>query len=719
MNPWEEDLQVVEPSQQANPWEEDYQVAEEQPILETPTKKERSAWDIADSIAAGVYNAADTALFGLGSGAVRLIGGKEAADKVKKFVGQHPIASDVGTIAGFFTPGGAPMKALKYGGKAAKKIAGSSKFWNKAKEMGAIAVATEGEFELQKEIQRLAGTREDLKGRTALGEFGEGVVWNMALQSLFGTAGWAINKARNFVSTNAKSISLMGGKENILKAQEARNAALASGANDKDAADIFMASVAEGMGDQEVAILDNMIKKNSTFAKFVRNQMAGSDQVVEDSIKMFTKPEYGKYSHDVLKNVWGPEYKNTFGSTEIDFSENGLKQLLGTNNEQAVLQERGKALARAEERVMMDPNLSTEVRNNFKDLSDDLMRKGSKDYERALMQVEPASINSFAGSVEEAGAKIELANIIHEMQQANQEVTPARISGMKREIMRSAARKHLDNIMAEGTSSVNDINDIKEFFKFVDESAVESGKSEALGAFNEGVNKTILVKLDPILYEANQALIYEKSLINMHAFGDKFDGTKLRELDGLIYNGTSAEEAAAKLSAFKMGYLNKLENLAINGDRIGFEKAVNLAKSPKGLGQYFSVNELGDYINIIKPKMEASLNLKKMLQASDRFVGEAELAPEAVRTAIGVAGGARVGAANAAIGWVTKAKYGKGTADRIMQYAQNPSAMTFNNMVNKTTDLLEKKLLQDDIALWMASEQAAIRAMRGGAIQGE
>ena len=457
---------------------------------------------------------------------------------------------------------------------------------------------------------------------------------------------------------------------------------------------------------------EKTLLNNEEFRHFMQQQMAGSKGVVTDTVQALTKPEYGKASKAILESLWGSA-ENKLGSSEIDFTKKGLERLLGLDNEQAVLNARKQGLANAEKKVMSDPHLAEEVRYTFDDLRDTLITNGSRDLERAANMVEQGTLKSFEGSVEQseaiARAQQRIAEATQKASDAGRQFSKAEADDIMMSELRNGAKKHFKNVMSEGTDSVMDINDIKEFFKSVDEAAVKAGQAEAFGAFNEGVNKQILDQLDETLYKANQAQRFGKKLGDMHDFGRKYTPDRFNELESALNNGVSAEEKATKLAAFKMGFLDHVSEVAVAGDMKAFEQARVMMTQGK-LAPYFSTEEIGAYMNIIKPKVEAARNIERIMKVAgaDTMAESGMLAP-----------GVRVGASLVTHAWnvmmnalVTIATrmspYGSGVAKEIQRLATNPDAKTFNRIISKTTDLAEKQQLNKMIilAVQAASQEA-------------
>jgi hypothetical protein len=356
---------------------------------------------------------------------------------------------------------------------------------------------------------------------------------------------------------------------------------------------------------------------------------------------------------------------------------------------------RKQGLARAEEKVMANPSLAKEVSDKFASASNNLMISGSRDLQKAANMVEPSSIKSYVGSdayQEAVKAADEAVNdVAQQLAEAGQQITQAQVADITMQAHQAGAKKHFKKLMSEGTDSVQDINDIKEFFKAVDEKAVAAGQAEAFGAFNETINKQILDGLDDALYQTHQAKRYEEVLTDMHDFGKKFDQTKINELRSRLDNGLSAEEKAMKLAAFKMGVLEDLNDAVISGNRNKVEQLQAMFKSQKSLGQYFEPEEISKYMDVIRPKAEAAHNLGRILYATGKYSGEQGILAPLVRFATGIATGARQQYNNAAITLLQRGTYGKGTSKMIQEFTKNPTSANLNRMLRSASDLTERQ----------------------------
>ena len=699
------------------------EVIEEQPV-------DNTGW--AGDAKAFLGSALSSLSWGASDLGYRALAGADAAEAQRQVREANPVYSALGTIAGFIpglvsgpiswaasgvTKAATSFVAKKAGEAGMKKLAqaATGKVATTATKMVAESVIGEAQFQLQQTAEKLAGTRDFAEGSS----FVEGALWSLAADAALRTIPVVGRPIANLVSKSRKAINAMGGVDNVKRAQIDYVKALDSGRSAEEAEAIFNASLMQGMSDKNRALYEHLVQKDQEFAKFARQQMAGGGELVIETASALTAQQYKKYSQGILDNLYGPGYKNTLGTTEIDFSKEGLKDLLGTSNQSAVMEARKQGLARAEEKVMSNPSLAKEVSDKFTTASKNLMMSGSRDLQRAANMVEPTSIKSYVGSdaYQEAvqAADEAINNAAQQLAGAGQQITQAQITDITMQAHRSGAQKHFKKLMSEGTDSVQDINDIKEFFKSVDEKAVAAGQAEAFGAFNETINKQILDGLDDALYQTNQALRYEKTLTDMHDFGKKFEQTKINELQSKLNNGLSAEEKAMKMAAFKMGVLENLNDAVISGNRNKVEQLQAMFKSQKSLGQFFEPEEISKYMDAIRPKAEAAHNLNRILTATGKYAGEQGVLAPAVRLVTGVATGARQQWNNAAITLLQRGTYGKGTSKMIQEFTKNPTSENLNRMLKSASDLTERQQMVRSLADAfdaVTDTQTLVRGMR-------
>lgn len=656
-----------------------------------------------------IHSAGSAATLGLSSLALAGLGALDGNDynaEAKKWKEAHPGYSAAGTIAGVFVPGGAMSTGLKWvngmangaKGYVVAKGAGSAAGWG-AKVL-TNALGAQAMFQMQETVDNVAATGRFESGLDSLNKFWKGGLsnagWDVALQAVAGPAG----KIAGVFSKTKKAIKAAGGIENVARGKQAAQQVLDSGGTRKEAAAAFYGTISEGLDDAGKATFEKLLVNDKEFARIMQQQAADAKQVVINSTDAVTRKEYGKLSQNLLENAWGTS-KNTLGKYEIDFTKKGLDQLLGLDAKGPVMEARKQALARAEQKVMANPSLARDVKVNFDDLTRTLKNQGSRDLEAAFSKVEPGSIKSFEGSIEQTEAITRAQRKIASWEkQAGKAMPSGEVDRIMNAEMRAGAEDHFRKIMAEGTDSVQDINNIKDFLDKAFAAEVEAGQAEAIGAFTQGINTQILDNLDNVLYESNQALRLGKELGKIHEFGKKYTDANFNELESILNNGTEAKEKAMKLAAFKMGMLDRVTEQAVSGQGAGLESLRSMMQGEK-LRQYFSPEEVGAYIDKIRPKMEAANTLNGIINVAYKRRGEdiAGIMAPAIRA--GVAGAVLHSPNVFMNSLVTVASrispYGPRTAKMLQRLAENPDWSTFNRLVKSTTDPAEKGFLHQAI----------------------
>lgn len=667
-----------------------------------------------------VHSAGSAATLGLSSLALAGVGALDGNDynaEAKQWKEAHPGYSAAGTVAGFLVPGTIAVKGMKFQGSLANsgikwvnglangaqaRVAGytGSKALGWGAKVLTNAIGAQAMFQMQETVDNVAATGKFESGLDSLNKFWQGGLsnagWDVALQAVAGPAG----KIAGVFSKTKKAIKAAGGVENVARGKQAAQQVLDSGGTRKEAAAAFYGTISEGLDDAGKATFEKLLVNDKEFARIMQQQAADAKQIVVNSTDAVTRKEYGKLSQNLLENAWGTS-KNTLGKYEIDFTRKGLDQLLGLDAKGPVMEARKQALARAEQKVMANPSLARDVKVNFDDLARTLKNQGSRDLEAAFSKVEPGSIKSFEGSIEQTEAITRAQRKIDSWEkQAGKPLPSGEVDRIMNAEMRIGAEDHFRKIMAEGTDSVQDINDIKDFLDKAFVAEVEAGQAEAIGAFTQGINTQILDNLDNVLYESNQALRLGKELGKIHEFGKKYTDANFNELESILNNGTEAKEKAMKLAAFKMGMLDRVTEQAVAGQGAGLESLRSMMQGEK-LRQYFSPEEVGAYIDKIRPKMEAANTLNGIINVAYKRRGEdiAGIMAPAIRA--GVAGAVLHSPNVFMNSLVTVASrispYGPKTAKMLQRLAENPDWSTFNRLVKSTTDPAEKGFLHQAI----------------------
>ena len=654
--------------------------------------------------------------------------GTDNAKFAKEMREEHPGYAVAGSIAGVLSPGSAMKAGLKWvNGLAntsqtaiagAKVFQGSAALAKTGKVVGWGAKVLENAvgFQALETMRHTAqgfASDESLEaGEKALEQFGNdtmsNMAWDVAISGVTGVGG----KLFSVFSKAKKSTKAAGGLENLSKGKDAAQAVRDAGGSEADAATAFYGTITEGMDREAKATFEKLLANDEEFAKFMQQQASTSKQFVVDTANELTAQQYAKLSNVLLENAWGTA-KNTLGKYEVDFTKKGLDQLLGLDAKGSVMEARKQALARAEQKVMASPSLARDVKVNFDGLSRNLKTNGSLDLERAFSKVEPGSLKSFEGSIEQTEAIARAQRKIAAWEkQVGQPMNSGEVERLMNAEMRVGAEDHFRKIMAEGTDSVQDINDIKNFFDKEFAAEVKEGKAEAIGAFTEGVNTQILDNLDDVLYQSNQAMRLGKELKSIHDFGAKYDNSQFNALESLLNNGTDAKQKAMKLATFKMGMLSKASEAVASGQPGALQGIRDLMTSGK-LKKYFTPEEVGGYIDQLRPKAEAAHTLNGILNTAYTLRGEDinTLAP-AIRA--GVAGTILHSPNVFMNSLVTLASrispYGPKTASYLNKLAHNPDWKTFNEMVAGVKDPAEKNFLRQQI---VAAFEAARESLQG------
>lgn len=636
---------------------------------------------------------------------------------------EHPGYAIGGSIAGMLTPGSAMKAGAKWvNGLANKSQQGIVKGaeWLAGKvPVGAKAITTTGKiagwgtkvlenalgFQAMATMQHAAqGIAEDEsfdRGEKALENFGSdtfsNATWDVALQAVGGVGG----KILGVISKTKKAVNVAGGVENLKRGKDAAQAVRNAGGSEEEAAAAFYGTITENMGRKEKGLFERLLANDEGFARSMQQQAADAKQVVVDSANALTGREYSKLSQTVLENAWGTA-KNKLGKYEVDFTKKGLDQLLGLDNTGPVMEARKQAIGRAQVKVASNPSLGRDVKNTFDELKYNLKAEGSRDLERAYKSVEPGTLKSFEGSVEQTDAIVNAQKRIAATEKnIGRPLEPGEVEKIMGEELRDGAERHFRNLMANGTDSIIDINDIKTHFDKTFVQEIEAGQAEAVGKFAEGINSRILDQVDDTLYQANQAMRLGKKLQKIHDFGGKYTNANFNELESMLNNGVDAKEKAMKLAVFKMGMLNKASEAVASGQPGALENMRSLMTNSK-LKKYFTTEEVGSYIDQLKPKAEAAHTLNGILNTAYSLRGEdtSVLAPMIRAGVSGTILHSPNMFMNSLITLIYRiSPYGPKTAKFVDELAHNPDWKTFNRLVKGVDDPAEKNFLRQQIVM--------------------
>lgn len=640
-------------------------------------------------------------------------------DYIKKANEDWPTATAIGDIGGLFS--GLPKAVLEGSMKLGAKALGPGKNLVTRAAKGAVVgagsnLAVQAGMEIQKTAEKIAGTREAEAEqdfyRRVTGETSWSVGLGLATGAIMGPMGMipkAADKAakpapskvgnviQRTIDAETKAINLCGGPDVVLDAQAAFQERLAAGGTIEQGEHAFWDVVMHRADPRNQEHIKHLIKSDPNFSRYMRTQMASAGKIVNNTMADITKPQLAEYAHQVRKSLYGENYINKAGSTEFDNTKEGLAQILGTDDGGAMYRAREQALGRAKDVVAASPEVQSEVLGTFNELTNNLRNRGEGIYRVMVNKVESGTIRSYANSKEAEEANAAFQNWLGKRAANGIKTSPELAEQQRRAFDRAGAQKYFDRKMTLGTENIDDINDIKTFFAEQAPGDVTAGQKTALGQFDEGINKNIYDKLDQGLYETNQAYRYTQKMQDMHSFGYNFDPDKqVVALDRALSNTTDAEYAASKLAAFKMGWTAKLQDAAVAGDTVAYEKLAS-AMTEGPFAKYFTKAEIADIIDQVRPHIEAKYLIGQNLKAAQ---GATELSKENIQiireiTSAGI--GARGAFLNALTTHLANYKYGPKTAQAIMDLAKNPTIKNFNKVAKGTKDAVEKRNLMNAI----------------------
>lgn len=670
---------------------------------------------------AGRYmNAMSLGLGDLGAAGIDWAAGKVGIDTgltetTRQFEKEHPYLTGAAEIAGIFTPGGAISKSIQYGaklGKGAKTAIVGEKTSRTAKAMGYLAevgvrsAAAEGAFQIQENMERMAGTSDWEEGQTILstaGDAAQGTLANMGIDMVFGGMGAAYRKIKQNFAVTDGAIALLGGKENILKAREAFNAAKAAGMSDVEASGAFFAKVAENISPEQSEQIGKMIQKSPRFRSAVMEQLASGENFVYNTAEGLTNAEKGKAAKNI-NDFLGKAYTDAIGARQLGTTADDLVAYMGVNTPR--FQEiKSTGLAEAQENIAMHASdFEDGVRHAGKILRTDkaatdviidsaevanfsALQPGGHAEKAMAAYVDKAKQSFINGHAEELKAlpPEEAQTLIAQLStQFDNQIADS--------VRKKYAQTFADNMIKNGSSNVYDLMDLQNHVKSVMKKDVMQGGSTAPGTFHKEINR-MLGSESKILDGSLKAMTNSDDMLALHKLGENFTRNDLTTLERTLSEAVDAKEAATKLAGFKLGFENQLLNAMIEGNSQKFSQLKAMTEKSGVLGKFFEAGELQEFAKQSAPKVIAANNLRTWLKATGKYEGNATLVDAVIRTFIAGAAGARVAGANAAVTTARKISFGPRTMAMVEEFATNPSAESFNKMLRSAKDTTERNLM--------------------------
>lgn len=322
-------------------WKESQPKEQQKEFVIDPEPETRSDRNMERTLAAtsGALSGFTMGLSDLAISGIDKLAGTNATERIKEARKEHPGYALGGEMASFIAPGGAANLAVKGGGKLAKlatgKITNKTGAWlaDKAIKGGVLGA----EAFAQHKMEQLAETRDWEKGATFASEAGNlaGEVamyaaTDIALGGLGRGVGAVAKGIKENIGTKARAIKLAGGKENLVKAQQAASDTLSSGGNQKDAVGAFYRSLAGNMDNAQIRDFEATIMKSPKLQAKLYDQLASKG--ASSVSKLGESMKGAEFNADIAGDIdkfLGSEYMNSYGAKQIGLGSDSLEAYMG------------------------------------------------------------------------------------------------------------------------------------------------------------------------------------------------------------------------------------------------------------------------------------------------------------------------------------------------------------------------------------------------------
>lgn len=654
-------------------------------------------------------SAAET--FALAGGDALMLSGEDfifpEAEMVRAGAAQkHPFAGAVGAAVGAYL--GIPGRVAKVGLEGTGKLfAKSTKegvkqpLKKKLARMGVVAVtdAAIGTATLAAQDAIQVASKNDewrtfrVDSRRYADDFANGLGWSAA----FGIGGSYIARYRRGARNAANRF---GGVERVQVLQKERQKMIDGGMSEVEATEWFNRALLAGLEPEEQRSVAEAAKYNRQFRQYLNDIAVTTKNDIDRSATLITKKEIKNVTDDSMAAL---KRNQGLGDVDFDTSAEGLKNALGTKSAKNI--EAGKNLAKEGNIILtQDP----EIHNAFKTKTRQAAQMGDNTIYNKL--VDGAEIGDFPELMDRArGAGLDL-------------------NGPEAKAM---AQEHAKKLLDEGMDYVSDVNDMKGLIdRLAKKGDVQSGKGSKVGTFREGLNETLETAFgDP----DNPATLsgkyrgyhnvkhFEDIMVEAHKYGKELDPIDQAESLSKYLNShgnASADEAIAITTAVKMGYLDKLKDLAKKGDRAGWKQAIDGAKkNPQLRDMLGGESGIMEYVKQMEPEVRAAESLKNILIAarpgsqSDKVLQDmiGGTVAAATNSPLGLWGRIQNLWAQVAPGGVTPA-----VAKNMEEIMSNPTWTNFNKFISTASkDPATRLQLSRTIDAWF-QEMSAAATVSGG-----
>lgn len=423
-------------------------------------------------------------------------------------------------------------------------------------------------------------------------DFIDGMGWSAA----FGSAGSFIGRWRRGAKNAANRF---GGIEKIKVLQKEHQKRLDAGMDPIEAQHWFQHELIATLPEEEQKAVAYAMRYDPAFRQYFNDIATTMKTDIDRSALLITKREIKKATDDSMSAL---KRNQNLGSTDFDTSKAGLVDALGTSS--AKNREVGKKLTEEGNIILtQDPD----IYSKFKEQTRQAAQMGDSTVYNKLIE----------------GAEV------FDFEQVKQQ---AQVMGLDLNSpeAKKLAQEHAKKLLDQGADSVSDVHEtIGLIDRLGNNGDIKAGKGTAVGGFREGLNNTLETAFgDP----SNPATLsgkfrgyhnvkhFEDVMTEAHDFGRNLDPiNQAEELSNFLtsHGNAGADEAIAITTAVKMGYLDKLKNLAKEGKDVEWKNAVNAAnKNPQLRSMLGGEKGVQEYMKAMEPEVRAAKSLKNILVSS-------------------------------------------------------------------------------------------------------
>ena len=492
-------------------------------------------------------------------------------------------------------------------------------------------------------------------------DFIDGVGWSAA----FGAAGSYVGRWRRGARNAANRF---GGVEKIKMLQREHQKRIDAGMNPVESQQMFQRDLIGTLGEEDQKAIAYAMRHDPAFRQYFNDIATTMKTDIDRSAMLITKREIKKVTDDSMNAL---KRNQKLGSTDFDTSKAGLVDALGTSS--AKNREVGKDLTKEGNIILsQDPD----VYATFKAKTRKAAQFGDNTaYEKIINQAEIGDFPAIKENLIAQGVDINSPEV--------------------KKMAQDRAKKMLD----EGMDSVTDVNDMKRLVdRLASTGELKKGKGTTMGGFHEDLNNALETSFGDATNPAtlsgkfrgyHNVKHFEDVMTEAHDFGRNLDPiNQATELSNFLtsHGNASADEAVAITTAVKMGYLDKLKNLAKEGQDDAWRLAVKNAKGNPQLNAMLGGEKgIQEYMKAMEPEVKAAKSLKNILVSGTPGLKTDSTAQEALGTVIAMATNSPIAATNRLMRiWQNFAPDGvtPRVGEQMKQIMEDPTWNNFNKFIN-------------------------------------